>query len=745
VSDGEEAAPGPASAAARASPAAGGGSAGSGSAPDAGPPPAARRRGRPKEAIVRKPAVVGGAPTPEKKAVKAVKAVKRAPAVGERGASHRGPGPAPPPPPPLLPPARSAPPRSRAQAVASLRGASSRRPEAAAAAPPAAEDAPSSSSSPPPPEKARRAGQPRGRASGGTAAALPAGAPPASQPKKKPPAGGGRKAGAAAAPRRAMAILDEEEAAAVASVLAPLAVRSAALSRPVPPGLGDTAEAADLLAMRALDDRMRRGRDAVKQHAISRGEAAAAAAVAEGGAAGGAAGMLVLPPLHAAAALAPARRGRPPKTPAPAPALPPRAGVAAPPSTSVDSGSTFKPAHDAVQALFAMLGHTGLLGKEAEARLTDIVRKGVAASAAGAALGASLGRAPTVDEVVASLGLRSPAHLRLLLDNRHIATDLMVQFNLRLVVHTARRYVGMGLELADLIAEGVTGLTRAIEKFDPGRGFRFSTYSMWWVRQAVTRSLSDESRVVRLPVHVYDAVAKLRRAGRALGGAVFESPNALHAALGEAVGMAPDKVAQYLSAARSTSSLDAAGSAGSAGSEGGGGGGGGAGSLATDAAPEVNAEVLVSTSPADAMFGGRSSSSSASVAKGGEAAEEGDAAASRVAALRTHGVLRERLDAVLASLPPRERNVLRLRYGLAAPGGRTMTLLDISVAYGVTTERIRQIEDAGLRRLRDPLRAAGVQDAADLVSAADAGGAAAADEAASFIAPPGVEAGPELM
>jgi RNA polymerase sigma factor (sigma-70 family) len=586
----------------------------------------------------------------------------------------------------------------------------------------------------------------RGRPRRTAAADADAGVAPATTAPKK------KKAASKKGPTRFG--LDDGEAAAVAGVLGPLAQRSAALSTPIPPGLADTPEADDLRVMVALDDRLRSGRNAKKAgrgglaeqagSPLSATAAAPASAKKKGGGGGDAAAV--------------ASADEDDDDGGDGPAGSSSSSPSAAPTSFIGEAQATASAHP-VAALFAMLGHTGLLTRDAEARLSEIVRKGSEAADAGEALAAHLGRAPTVREVVASLGLRSPAHLRLLLANRQVAQDLMVQFNLRLVVHTAKRYTGMGLELADLITEGVAGLTRAIDKYDPGRGFKFSTYSMWWVRQAITRALSDQSRVVRLPVHVYDAVSKLRRAGRALGSTVFESQEALHEALAEAVGLPVEKVTWYLAAARTTRSLDAptsgagsdamaGGGAGGGAASGGGSAGSGSGSATDNTADPMN-ESLTSSAPTDVLDGGPAGPGGRPgddplSGGGGRGDENSEGAAARAAALRTHGVLRQRLDAVLASLPPRERNVLRLRYGLAAPGGRTMTLLDISTAYGVTTERIRQIEDSGLRRLRDPLRAAGVKDAAELVSAADAGGVAAADEVAALIAPPGVEAGPEV-
>ena len=351
---------------------------------------------------------------------------------------------------------------------------------------------------------------------------------------------------------------------------------------------------------------------------------------------------------------------------------------------------------DPVSAFIKALGHTAVLSREAETRLGDIIYKGIRVASAGDDLAAKLGRAPTSDEVAESVGLADATHLALLLGNRVAATDLLAQYNLRLVVHAAKRYKDLGHELPDLIAEGVVGLLRAIDKFDGQRGHKFSTYAMWWIRQAVTRSISEQSRMVRLPVHIYEAVAKIRRAKRDLveeadgttpGGSSIDATDPMSSAVDAEVtaavalrtGIAIDKVVQYVAASRPAASIDVPLTSSTVG-------------LPDD--PFDNIGDLIECPAADAV-------------------DDARAVGDRV------GVLRAHLDGVLASLPPRERNVLRMRYGLGAPDGRTMTLSDISAAYGVTTERIRQIEDSGLRRLRDPARAAGVRRVADMMAEGD--------------------------
>jgi RNA polymerase primary sigma factor len=536
---------------------------------------------------------------------------------------------------------------------------------------------------------------------------------------------GGGGVPASAAFGGAAAAASSSPSSAAVDFLAPFSSRAAHLAAPCPAGLDDTEEAADLLLLRQLDKKLRAGRDAV--HSM-RAAASATATVARRAAAAASAGVSAAELLGAEEAVAasnaaagakddgddddsavPVEAGggeagdvaasaseeeglssssssseaaassssespasSSPAAPAPSPS-PTTAGsalgVADPSKTSASSSA------DAVSSFLKSLGHTGVLSREAELRLAQVVGKGVRAAATAEAEAVRLGRAPGIPEVISALDLRSAAHLELLLANRQAATDLMVQFNLRLVFHCAKRYTGLGLEMGDLIAEGVAGLTRAIDKFDTTRGNRFSTYAMWWIRQAVTRSISEQSRIVRLPVHIYEAVARIRRAAREVGGGC-DSPEQLHAAVAAETGLPVEKVERYLAAAKGASSIDVVAPTNSS-------------KASSDSSSDPLSELL----PCAASF----------------------AAADRRDAAERDTVLAAALDAVLASLPQRERNVLRMRYGLGGRRGRTMTLSDISAAYGVTTERIRQIEDSGLRRLREPGRAEGVATAAAMI------------------------------
>jgi RNA polymerase sigma factor (sigma-70 family) len=226
------------------------------------------------------------------------------------------------------------------------------------------------------------------------------------------------------------------------------------------------------------------------------------------------------------------------------------------------------------------------------------------------------------------------------------ARERFIAANLRLVVSIAKRYQSASMPLQDVIQEGNLGLMRAVEKFEAERGFKFSTYATWWIRQAITRAIADKGRTIRVPAHVSEALSVLARTGTTLQRSLGREPTILE--LSEATGIRPDRVADYQSAVHDTVSLSAP---------------------IGDDAGEL-ADVL-SDPEVDTPF---------------------DAAATKL----EHAAL----DAVLALLSDRERVVLRMRFGL--DGAMPRTLEDVGREFSLTRERIRQIEAKALTKLRHP-------------------------------------------
>ena len=293
---------------------------------------------------------------------------------------------------------------------------------------------------------------------------------------------------------------------------------------------------------------------------------------------------------------------------------------------------------DTVRMYLREIGQVDLLTVVDERRLAQLIEEGKIAAA-------------RIDELNGSTDL-APGEERMLLravSRGERAKSELTQANLRLVVSIAKRYSGRGMQLLDLIQEGNLGLMRAVDKFDHTKGFKFSTYATWWIRQAITRSIADQARTIRIPVHMVEHMNRVTRAKRQMHQELEREPTVDEIA--ERVQLEPDRVRELLRYSQDLLSLDSP-----VGEE-----------------DESNLGDFIEDSSVDSPA---------------------DAA--------TRMMLHDAVGEVLGELSDREQEIVRLRFGL--DGGRAKTLEEVGKEFGVTRERIRQIEAKTLAKLRHPQR-----------------------------------------
>ena len=303
------------------------------------------------------------------------------------------------------------------------------------------------------------------------------------------------------------------------------------------------------------------------------------------------------------------------------------------------------PTNDPVRMYLKEIGKVPLLTAEQEVILAKAIDEGEAATA-------EIDKATDNGRKLTSARLRELQRVE-----RHgqLAKKKLIEANLRLVVSIAKRYVGRGMLFLDLIQEGNLGLIRAVEKFDYNKGFKFSTYATWWIRQAITRAIADQARTIRIPVHMVETINKLIRIQRQLLQDLGREPTPEE--IGREMEFSPEKVREILKVSQEPVSLE------------------------TPIGEEEDSHL-------------------------GDFIEDSDAVVPVDAA--SFILLQEQLDSVLHTLSEREKKVIQLRFGLT--DGHPRTLEEVGREFGVTRERIRQIESKTLSKLRHPSRSQKLRD-----------------------------------
>ncbi len=324
---------------------------------------------------------------------------------------------------------------------------------------------------------------------------------------------------------------------------------------------------------------------------------------------------------------------------------------------------------DPVRMYLREIGRVPLLNASDESRLSEAVQKGESAQQA-------LRRA--------SLGLKAKQRHKSALAAASVARQKLAEANLRLVVSIAKRYIGRGMSLLDLIQEGNIGLLRAVERFDQSKGFKFSTYATWWIRQAITRAIADQARTIRIPVHMVETINRLIRISRRLTQELGREPTSEEIALEMEILPPEDRRAIMEAQARGDSPdpiLER---------------------RLKRAALKVRRIMKISQEPMslETPIGQEDNSSLGDFIEDESVLGPADQASRQL--------LKEQMRDVLDGLSERERKVLELRFGLV--DGQARTLEEVGQEFRVTRERIRQIEAKALRKLRHPLRSRKLKD-----------------------------------